>query len=174
FRVLAGVAFVIPAFIAMGSRAPNWLKLALAIFGLAGAGGGVCSLANNPVHSLPRPFLVPGGLILMGLGVIYLAVALGICSDNQFVTLTRRELSAYFLSPIGYLVLGGMALIQWNQYRVFLSGLAVAGQREVPLTEPIVAGLFLDFLPVIAILLQIPALTMRLLAEEKRTGSMEV
>ena len=57
---------------------------------------------------------------------------------------------------------------------VFLSGLAVAGQREVPLTEPIVAGLFLDFLPVFAILLQVPALTMRLLAEEKRTGSMEV
>ena len=57
---------------------------------------------------------------------------------------------------------------------MFLSGLAVAGQREVPLPEPIVAGLFLDLLPVIAIVLQIPALTMRLLAEEKRTGSMEV
>jgi gliding motility-associated transport system permease protein len=174
FRVLAGVAFVIPAFIALGSRAPNWLKLALAIFGLAGAGVVVVSLANNPVHSLPRPFLVPGGLILMGLGITYLAVALGICSDNQFVTLTRRELSAYFLSPIGYLVLGGMALIQWNQYRVFLSGLARAGQMGEALAEPIVAGLFLDFLPVIAILLQVPALTMRLVAEEKRTGSMEV
>ena len=34
--------------------------------------------------------------------------------------------------------------------------------------------MFIDFLPVIAILLQVPALTMRLVAEEKRTGSMEV
>ena len=37
----------------------------------------------------------------MGVGLTYLVVALGICSDNQFVTLTRRELSAYFLTPDG-------------------------------------------------------------------------
>ena len=174
FRVLAGVAFLVPALIAMVGRSPVWLKGALAIVGLAGAGVVVTSMLNNPVVSPPQPFLVPGGLILIGLGVVYIAISLGICSDNQFVTLTRRELSSYFLSPIGYLVLGGMALIEWNQYRVFLSGLARAGQAEAALAEPIVAGLFLDFLPVIAVLLQIPALTMRLVAEEKRTGSMEV
>jgi ABC-type Na+ efflux pump permease subunit len=134
----------------------------------------VASLITNPVTTQPRPFLVPGGLILMALGLVYLAVSLGICSDNQFVTLTRRELSSYFLSPIGYLVLGAMALILWNQYRIFLDGLKRAGQAEVPLPEPIVAGLFLDFLPVIAIMLLVPVLTMRLVAEERRTGSMEV
>ncbi len=71
---------------------------------------------SNPVRTSPPPFLVPAGLILIGIGLAYLAVSLGICSDNQFITLTRRELSAYFLSPIGYLVLGGMLLIQWIGY----------------------------------------------------------
>jgi gliding motility-associated transport system permease protein len=174
FRVIAGLAFLAPALIALASRAKAWLKGALGLLGLAGAGAVVLSMINNPVHSAPQPFLVPGGLILMFGGLIYLAVALGICSDNQFVTLTRRELSSYFLSPIGYLVLGGMVLIHWNQYRVFLSTLARAGQADIAIPEPIVGLLFIDFLPVIAILLQVPALTMRLVAEEKRTGSMEV
>jgi ABC-2 type transport system permease protein len=173
FRVLAGVAFLVPALIALASRAPQWLKLALAIFGLAGAGVVVVSLANNPVHTLPRPFLVPGGLILMGLGLTYLAVALGICSDNQFVTLTRRELSAYFLSPIGYLVLAGMVLIQWVGYYLFIATLFRYGVAERPVEEPIVANYY-NLLMVIGLMLQIPVLTMRLVAEEKRTGSLEV
>ena len=174
FRVLAGLAFLTPVLVALASRAPAWLKGALGLVGIAGAGVVVVSVFNNPIHTAPGPFLVPGGLILMIVGLVYLAVSLGICSDNQFVTLTRRELSAYFLSPIGYLVLGGMVLIQWNQYRVFLSTLARAGQADIAIPEPIVGLLFIDFLPVIAILLQIPALTMRLVAEEKRSGSMEV
>jgi ABC-type transport system involved in multi-copper enzyme maturation permease subunit len=174
FRVLTGVAFLVPALVAMLGRSPAWLKGVLGLVGLVGTGVVVASLITNPVTTQPRPFLVPGGLILMALGLVYLAVSLGICSDNQFVTLTRRELSSYFLSPIGYLVLGAMALILWNQYRIFLDGLKRAGQAEVPLPEPIVAGLFLDFLPVIAIMLLVPVLTMRLVAEERRTGSMEV
>src|SRR5439155_16772773 len=122
----------------------------------------------------PAPYLVPGGVILMGLGLIYLAVSLGICSDNQFVTLARRELSAYFLSPIGYLVLAGMLFIHWNSYREFIGELAAASRVQESLQEPIVRRLFIDFLPVIALMLMVPAITMRLVAEEKRTGSLEV
>jgi hypothetical protein len=174
FRALAGLAFLVPAAAAFAARAPGWVKAALGLAGLVGAGVVVASLFNAPVHTLPRPSLVPGGLILIGLGLTYLAVSVGVCSDNQFVTLTRRELAAYFFSPIGYLVLGGMTLVLWNQYRIFLGTLSEAGQAEVTLAEPIIRPLFWGLLPVIAILLQVPALTMRLVAEEKRTGSLEV
>jgi ABC-2 type transport system permease protein len=174
FRVLGGLAFAVPVALAWRPQSPVWLKAATAAFALAGLAVVTTSLLANPVHTPPRPFLVPSGLILIALGLTYLGVSLGVCSDNQLVTLTRRELSSYFFSPIGYLVLAGMVLVQWNQYRIFVNGLERAGQVEVALAEPIVGALFIDFLPVIALLLLVPVLTMRLVAEERRTGSLEV
>ncbi|WP_439631719.1 ABC transporter permease [Gemmata sp.] len=171
FRVLAGLAFLVPVAIALATRAPLWLKGATAAVAVIGGGVVVASMFVNPVHTPPSAFLVPNGMILMTVGLLYLVVSLGMCSDNQFVTLTRRELSSYFLSPVGYFVLGGMAFVEWNQYRVFYSALARA---EGPMPEPIVQILLLAFLPVFALLLQVPVLTMRLVAEERRTGSLEV
>jgi hypothetical protein len=174
FRVLWGVAFLVPAVVALFARSPGWLKAATGVVGVVGAGVVVTSLFASPLNTAPRPFLVPNGLILMAVGLLYLTISLGVCSDSQFVTLTRRELAAYFTSPIGYLVLGGMMLILWNQYRIFVNGLIRAGNAEVPLQEPIVGRLFIDFLPVFALLLEVPLLTMRLVAEERRSGSLEV
>src|SRR5207249_5308535 len=48
------------------------------------------------------------------------------------------------------------------------------GQQGQPAQEPIVSEYFFALFPVVALLLQVPALTMRLLSEEKRTGSLEV
>ena len=174
FRVLGGLAFLLPAAVAYGTRSSGWLKGVTALFGLVGVGVVVTSLFANPVAASPRPFLVPNGLVLMAVGLLYLIVSVGACSDSQFVTLTRRELSAYFTSPIGYLVLGGMALILWVQYRTFVNTLSTAGRVGEALPEPIVSFLFIDFLPVLGIILQVPILTMRLVAEERRTGSLEV
>ncbi len=39
----------------------------------------------------PKPYFLPFGLILMYVGAEYLALYLGICSDNKLVVLTRRE-----------------------------------------------------------------------------------
>jgi ABC-type transport system involved in multi-copper enzyme maturation permease subunit len=118
---------------------------------------------------------VPGGLILGAIGVLYLAVALGVCSDSQIVTLTRRELSAYFLSPIGYLVLAGMAAAQWIGYWEFVTRLVrLSGGGRGAVPEPIVANYIIALFPVFALTLQVPALTMRLFSEEKRNGSLEV
>ncbi len=157
-------------------RSPMWLRSTL--MALGGAGVAILLLATfkaNAITTPPGPFLVPNGIILMGLGLVYLAVALGICSDNQFITLTRRELAAYFLSPVGYLVLGGCALMQWISYLVFIYNVILrAGAVQQPIQEPIVSSYFYAIFPVFAILLQVPAITMRLLAEEKRTGSLEV
>jgi len=175
-RLFAVAAFAGIASVAVfAKRLPVWAKGAFALVGLAGVA--VLALASfkaNVLTTSPAPFLVPGGVILMGLGAVYLAVALGICSDDQFVTLTRRELASYFLSPIGYLVLGGMVVIQWIGYRSFIATLMRFGQAQQPMQEPIVESYFIALLPVIAILLEVPALTMRLISEEKRTGSLEV
>src|SRR5207244_1101287 len=94
--------------------------------------------------------------------------------DDPFVTLTRRELSTYFVSPIGYLVLGGMAVCQWGGYFLFYWKLDRLGRAQIPMPEPIVGTYLLDLIPILCVVLPIPALTMRLFAEEKRTGSLEV
>jgi ABC-type transport system involved in multi-copper enzyme maturation permease subunit len=48
------------------------------------------------------------------------------------------------------------------------------GKQQVPMTEPIVRSYLFDLIPIFCVTLPVPALTMRLLAEEKRTGSLEV
>ncbi len=174
FRLLGGIAFLVPVALAFAAKSPGWLKAVTGLIGVVGAGVVVTSLFTNLVHTSPRPFLIPGGLILIVVGLIYLAVGLGVCSDNQFITLTRRELSSYFFSPIGYLVLGGMTLVEWYGYKQFYGILSEAGQEQAALPEPIVRFYFFALIPVLAVILQVPALTMRLLAEEKRTGSLEV
>jgi len=173
FRILGGLAFAVPAMIAFATRSPLWLKAVTGAIGLVGGVVVLASLFANPIHTAPRPFLVPNGLILMAVGLLYLTVSLGVCSDDQFVTLTRRELSAYFLSPIGYLVLGAMAFVQWILYEIFISSLSSAGAQERALQEPIMAGYF-NLLPAIVLLQIVPALTMRLVAEERRTGTLEM
>lgn len=151
---------------------PVVIRGALGAAGVALAAVFLLAAVKANLMTTPRPpYLVPTGLILMGLGGLYLAVSLAICSDNQFVTLTRRELASYFLSPIGYLVLGGTALMQWLGYWWFVATVLRPGQA---IPEPIVTGYFFALFPVLTLLLQVPAITMRLVAEEKRTGSLEV
>jgi len=87
------------------------------------------------------------------------------------VTLTRREIGSFFVSPIGYIVLLGMALAAWVGYAFFLTRL----EESRTMTEPIVQQYFFAVLmSIFAILFFVPALTMRLFAEEMRTGSLEV
>src|SRR5262249_17212966 len=114
-------------------------------------------------------FLVPSGLLFTGLGILFVGVSIGQCSDNQVVVMTRRELSAYFLSPLIYLVLVGMTVVAWFFYSQLLDLLT-----RFFLPEPI-SGFFLWGLgTVITVTFFVPVLTMRLLSEEKRSGSLEV
>jgi len=174
-RLLAIAVFVGIAALAARKQLPLWLRSTLGAIGVSGVV--ILLIASFNAHTItetPKPFMIPNGIILMGLGLLYLVVSLGICSDNQFVTLTRRELSAYFLSPIGYLVLGGMVAVQWLAYWEFYGDLASAGKQQASIPEPIVRFYLFALTPILCVILPIPALTMRLLAEEKRTGSLEV
>src|SRR5206468_12865690 len=88
-------------------------------------------------------------------------------------TLLRRELTAYFLSPMAYFILLAFQVIAaLNFFEVveLLSRpeVAVAGLRN-PLNSYIAAST--PFW--IALLIAVPALTMRLIAEERRTGTIE-
>jgi ABC-type transport system involved in multi-copper enzyme maturation permease subunit len=67
-----------------------------------------------------------------------------------------------------------MAACQWFGYYLFYRRLAQHGRAQVPMQEPIVGEYLMALIPILCVILPIPALTMRLLAEEKRTGSLEV
>jgi len=145
--------------------------LAIAVFILGGMGS-----AKVFVGTSLQPFFVPYGLIMMVMGALYAVVGLGICSDNQLVVLTRKELSGYFYSPIAYLVLFGLSMAGWANYLMFLQLLARVNQmgEPRPLPEPIVQFYIMTLVPVLAVIFSVPAVTMRLFSEEHRAGTMEV
>jgi hypothetical protein len=150
---------------------PNLLKYGIAAVGVGFAGVFVVGSFTTVGTIPPKPFLVPGGLILLGLGVTFLAVSLGVTVDHPLVVLTRRELAAYFYSPIVYIVLFGAAVVAGIGYWFFL--LLLNSAPVVP--EPILANHDgLKILTQIAVLFVVPALTMRAFSEETRTGTLEV
>jgi ABC-2 type transport system permease protein len=125
----------------------------------------------------PGQFFLPSGLILMYLGVEYFALYLGICSDNKLVVLTRRELGAFFFSPIAYIVMIGMAAVGWLNFWIFMSGVFDSTDRPMgggPMMEPIVFRYLVSFLALIPLIFLVPVITMRMLSEEKRSGTLEV
>ena len=100
---------------------------------------------------------------------------MAICSDRAVVVLTRRELASFFYSPIAYIVLLGLACVAWVYFLIFL-GQIMQGTtgRAMPMIEPIVQHYIFGFIPVVLLIFVVPILTMRLLSEEKRSGTLEV
>ncbi|CAN5560665.1 hypothetical protein BH11PLA2_BH11PLA2_04430 [soil metagenome] len=144
----------------------------MVMIGLSFAGVLVLGLVSQQVTTAPKQYLVPFGLILGLIGIIYLVVSLAYVSDSAFITLCRRELAAYFVSPIAYFALIGMTLIGTLGYANFLSDLEEgAGQIREPILQYF--GPY-DIIGAIATLFIIPAITMRSFSEEKRSGTLEV
>lgn len=82
-------------------------------------------------------------------------------------TLLRRELGAYFASVLGYVIMMFFLLVMGIFFALVVSYLS---QRPTQLTAmKLVFGMF--WLPALVV---IPAITMRLLAEEKRLGTIEM
>jgi hypothetical protein len=150
---------------------PTLLKYGIAAVGVAFAGVFVVGSFTAPLTVAPKPYLVPGGLILAALGAAYLKLSLAVTSDSPLVVLTRREFAAFFFSPIVYIVLFGSAVAAGLGYWFFL--ILLSSAPAIP--EPILANH--DGLKIIAqivVLFIVPALTMRAFSEEKRTGTLEV
>jgi ABC-type transport system involved in multi-copper enzyme maturation permease subunit len=130
-----------------------------------------------PALEFPTPSQrVPSGFLLCTLGGLYAVVGAALASDNRLLAMTRRELAAYFYSPIAYVVIAGIALVAWVAYYLWISRLVetadfMGGQ---PVPEPIVRWYLFAFFPVLALVFFVPAVTMRLLSDEKRSGTLEV
>ncbi len=78
------------------------------------------------------------------------------------LTIARRELAAFFVSPIAYLVIAAFLLISGYLFAVIL----ITSQQAT------LEFLFRNIL--VILLFMAPLLTMRLLAEEQRTGTIEL
>lgn len=88
-------------------------------------------------------------------------------------TLFRRELGAYFLSPMAYLILLGFEVIAWLNFWELVDRLSVPQRTVSTLSNPMNSYISGSTPFWIALLVAIPALTMRLVAEERRSGTIE-
>ncbi len=122
----------------------------------------------------PSPYFVPAGLVLFFLGLLFAGLSACLCLDYKFFVLFRRELASFFYSPIAYLVLLGFTIVASVVFVIFINQLNSAALANFPTPEPIVTRFLFSIIPVVCFLLAIPLLTMRLLSEENKTGSLEV
>ncbi len=92
---------------------------------------------------------------------------------RHVLTLLARELAAYFLSPIAYLVLLAFQLIAAVNFYDLVDILSSPRSELSTLRDPM--NTFIPGSPSfwIAIMVAIPLLTMRLFAEERRQGTIE-
>jgi ABC-type transport system involved in multi-copper enzyme maturation permease subunit len=183
FLVSPGVVYIIFGLLylwatigLLGTNSERGYRLALAV-GALGALAFLAALARSlaPMlsSSVSRYFL-PSGLLLMASGAIYALFALALVSDNRLIALTRRELASYFYSPIAYIVLLGFTAIGWWTYFQFSGELYLRSEQGASLQEPIVRNFFIDFFPVMSAIFVVPVVTMKLLSEERRSGTLEV
>lgn len=119
-------------------------------------------------------YLVPNGFLYMLLGGLYLLVGRLFCSENKLLIMTRRELASYFTSPIGYIIMGATLIVAWFVFNSWLNDLTEATNMGAAYPEPVVAPYFFDMWIIIFMLIAIPMMTMRLMSEENRAGTVEV
>lgn len=84
-----------------------------------------------------------------------------------FLTLWRREFSATFGSPIGYVVLSAVLLLLGISFVLIVD--ALREPSDIPLTELFYGSLFFW----VILLLSTPVITMRTFAQERATGTYE-
>lgn len=88
-------------------------------------------------------------------------------------TLLRRELAAYFLGPMAFLILLAFQVIAWLNFWELVDGLSRPQQSVSGRFEPLTMYIAGSMPFWIALMVAIPALTMRLIAEERRSGTIE-
>lgn len=139
--------------------------------GIAGIGAAIILLVvgRSLVTAEGSVFFVSTGLPMLVLALLYVGTGLVLSLDWPFFVLLRRELGAFFLSPIAYLALLSFSFFAWLS---FLSFLTTVSNRMV--VEPILGIYIFSLYPVFVLIFVVPILTMRLLSEESRSGTLEV
>jgi ABC-2 type transport system permease protein len=87
---------------------------------------------------------------------------------QPFLTLVRRELSAYFVSLTGYLVIAGVLVLMGMSFSILLESL-----NAQPFDQPITEVFYNTGFFWLILLLVVPVVTMRSFAQEKATGTFE-
>ena len=85
-----------------------------------------------------------------------------------FLILLRKELKGYFLTPFGWVVLAFVTVMQGSRLST-----AMKGFRDTPVQDSLVYVTFHTPLFWFYFLFIFPLITMRLFAEEERTGTLE-
>lgn len=119
-------------------------------------------------------YLVPNGFFYILLGGLFLFVGRLFHSEGKLMVMTRRELAAYFTSPIGYIVMGATLVVAWFVFNEWLNQIVYLTNMRRATAEPVVAGYFFDWWVILFMLVAIPMITMRLMSEENRSGTVEV
>jgi ABC-2 type transport system permease protein len=88
-------------------------------------------------------------------------------------TLLRRELATYFLGPMAFLILLAFQVIAWLNFWQLIDSLSRPQQYVSGRFEPLNTYISGSVPFWIALLVAVPALTMRLIAEERRSGTIE-
>ena len=88
-------------------------------------------------------------------------------------TLLRRELGAYFLGPMAFLVLLAFQVMAWLNFWELVDSLMRPQQSFSTLRDPMIAYISGSAPFWFGVLFAVPVLTMRLLAEERRSGTIE-
>ena len=99
---------------------------------------------------------------------------------SNILTLAQKELRAYFVSPIAYVVLGLFAVLFGVFYYASISLMVqlsmgqfgAGGPQVININEFMIRPLFGN--TAVVLLFMLPMLTMRSYAEEKRSGTMEL
>jgi ABC-2 type transport system permease protein len=87
--------------------------------------------------------------------------------------LVRRELGAFFLSPIAYMLLFAYQVIAWYNFALFVDKLGGPAVQYTGLPDPL--NYYISGSPLFwfSVMFAAAVLTMRLVSEEKRTGTIE-
>jgi len=121
--------------------------------------------------------VVAGKIVLWsGVGLLVLValrVLLYLISYRTVLTMDR-ELLAYFSSPIAYAVIAGVLVIDTINFWDLVSQLRNLQVQMVGEMSPVVSFVAWNLWFWLALLFIIPAITMRLVAEERRQGTIEV
>jgi ABC-2 type transport system permease protein len=89
-----------------------------------------------------------------------------------FWPIFKRELFAYFVTPLAYVLI--LAFVLWQGLHFYLLVRSFAGQAEASIDQgPVQAFFGSDVFYYMSLILICPAITMRLFAEERRSGTIE-
>jgi len=93
---------------------------------------------------------------------------------SSVLTVARTESRRIFVSPLAWTVLAALQLVLGFVFWISLLGFAKSqmfgGDENVGVTDYIVSGTLVGFPPIVMLLIM-PLLTMRLLADERRSGT---